>query len=264
MLGRIVSPIPSAKRGKGRHQDYMPKLQVGDINSRGESRRTFGWKARRDMHTFSSHETNFLYCCDWSPIIMDIREQFPLSLSATVAICQELGIAHPSIGGKLVQFTTDFVLTIQKGDREVEVARSIKPARELENDSVLELAEVEDRVHQSVGRDWGFVTDRDIPLVLAANIKRIHGRYFLEQMRPLSQDTIDNVRPYLLRAFARESCPMYQITDRCDKRFALEAGNSLTIVDHLIANRLLPVNMMVPIDPGTPLILLPPHLRRIQ
>ena len=264
MLGRIVSPVPKDDRGKGRGQEYMPQDQVGDFSSDGESRRTFGWKTRREMHTFSSHETHFLYCCDWSPVVTDIREQYTLPLSATKAICHELGIAHPSMGGKLKPFTTDYVLNILRDDREEEVARSIKPAVALENDSVLELAEVERRVHQSCGRDWGIVTEQDIPAVLAANLKRIHPLYFLDQIRPISKNTVEQVRPYLLRAFARESRPLYQVTDRSDKHFGLEPGDSLTITFHLIANRKLLVNMMVPLNPRAPLSLLPTHLRSHQ
>lgn len=264
MVGRIVRPVPNNDRGKGRHQQYMPHFQVGDVNSHGESRRTFGWKTRREMHTLSSHETHFLYCCDWSPFVTDIREQYPLPLSATEAICHELGIAHPSSGGKLKPFTTDYVLTLKKDDIVWEVARSIKPAAALQEDAVLELAEVERRYHQSCDRDWGFITNLDIPPTLAANLKLIHPRYFLKQIHPLSEATVEHVHPYLMREFSKASRPMYEVTNRCDKRFHLEPGNSLTITYHLIANRRLPVNMMVPLNPSAPLSLLPAHLRSLQ
>ncbi len=264
MPGRAVTPISDDDRGKGRQQDYMPKDQACDLNSRGTSQRTLGWKNDRDTHTLSSHETNFLYCCEWSPFITDIREQFPLTLSATKAICKELGIRHPEIGGEHIQFRTDFVLTMQQGAVTTELARSIKPALELEKDAVLELLEVERRFHQSCDRDWAIVTELDIPIVLADNLKRIHPYYLLEHIAPLSQPKVDQVHAYLVKAFAGKPRPIFQVASRCDAHFKLETGNSLAICYHLIANRRLPVNMMLSLDPSAPLNLLPTHLRSVQ
>lgn len=264
MPGRAVTPIPKAKRGKGHLEGYMPGLQACDVNSHGATQRTLSWTTNREVHTFSSHETRFLYCCDWSPFVVDINEQIPLPISTTKAICKELGIRHPESAGELVEFHTDFVLKIKKGDVTTELARSIKPAAELEKDAILELLEVERHFHQSRDRDWGIVTELDIPTVLADNLKRIHSYYFPDHIAPLSQSIVDQVQAYLLKAFAAKPRPIFQVASRCDTHFKLETGNSLTIFYHLIANRRVPANMMLPLDPSAPLNLLPTHLRSVQ
>src|SRR5438046_66472 len=84
-------------RGQGRGLDYRPWLEVQDVPSNGLASRIKGWKTGRLHHLFSNLETSFFYLTEWSSIVTDTREQFPLlPQSETLAIAEEIGVAHPA------------------------------------------------------------------------------------------------------------------------------------------------------------------------
>jgi|CXWL01.1.fsa_nt_gi hypothetical protein len=256
MLGRAVKIIKKTDRGKGQLQDYMPHDQVGDVPSQGASRRVLGWKTGREHHTLSTHESRYFYICEWSRNVIDIREQYPLPLTATLAIAQQLGIRHPYARGQNQIMATDFLVTALIEGRSVEFARYIKPAAALEDDRALEKAEIERMFHASEKRDWGIVTEHEIPAILADNIKFIHGYFRHEQLTPTTHETIQRVHTYLKPAIENEDRPFHRITSRCDSRYGLTKGESLKIAYHLIATRKLRVDMTVPLDTAQRLTLL--------
>ena len=84
MYGRTVKRIRQADRGKGRGADYMPYFQIGDVPSRGWSHRFLSWTTGREIHCLSNLEYGYALIADWSPMVVDIREQMPLSVSETM------------------------------------------------------------------------------------------------------------------------------------------------------------------------------------
>ncbi len=63
-------------------------------------------------------ERNYFYLTEFSDVILDIREQFPLlPQEETIVIAEELGIKHPADPktGDPIVMTTDFLLTVDKG-----------------------------------------------------------------------------------------------------------------------------------------------------
>ena len=74
-------------------------------------------------------ERNYFYLTEYPDFVVDIREQFPLlPLEETIVIADELGIKHPtdSKTHEPIVMTTDFLLTVDKGEGLVELARTIK------------------------------------------------------------------------------------------------------------------------------------------
>lgn len=60
-------------------------------------------------------ERNYFYLTEFSDVILDIREQFPLLLQEeTIVVAEELGIKHPvdPKTGDPIVMTTDFLLTV--------------------------------------------------------------------------------------------------------------------------------------------------------
>ena len=66
-------------RGTGDGSGYRSWITINDTSSRGLSSRPFGITANRIHHLLSNNEAGVFYQADWSPAVVDIREQFPLS-----------------------------------------------------------------------------------------------------------------------------------------------------------------------------------------
>lgn len=86
-------------RGSGAGSAYQPYLTVGDISSKGRSHRLPSATIGRVHHLLSDLELHVFYQLDWHPDVVDIREQFPIPLSASRELSDQMGIAHPSYQG---------------------------------------------------------------------------------------------------------------------------------------------------------------------
>lgn len=73
--------------------------------------------------------------------------------------------------------TTDFLLTVNKGQNVTEVARTIKMKDELLKERVLEKFEIEREYWQRKDIDWTIVTEEEISKTMARNIGYIHDYY---------------------------------------------------------------------------------------
>ncbi|WP_233882598.1 hypothetical protein [Brevibacillus laterosporus] len=65
-------------RGQGYGREYIPWLLIQDVPSSGRATRIHGWKTNRFHHVHSDLERSYFYILEWSDIVTDIREQFPL------------------------------------------------------------------------------------------------------------------------------------------------------------------------------------------
>lgn len=90
--------------GSGVEGSYKPWLRVSDVPSKGRSRRVRGLKSGRVHHLLSDLEYAIFLMAEYSTLIVDIREQFPLLPygEITEALIQEcydssLVLLHPSI-----------------------------------------------------------------------------------------------------------------------------------------------------------------------
>jgi hypothetical protein len=209
-------------------------------------------------HFFSENESNYFYCLEWSPIF-EVREQFPLlPLEETLAIAEECGVKHPANPRTKIPIvmTTDFLITTAVGLTETDHARAVKPASELADRRVIEKLDLERRYWQRRNVDWGVVTEREIPKVLARNIHWIHRQHDLADCG-ITQHQVQNVKRALesqLSAAPDESLPaINSICGACDDRLGLNPGDSLTVVRHLLARKIWRTEMQNPLHPSRPL-----------
>lgn len=121
-------------RGQGVGMDYKPWITIQDVSSLGRSTRLKGIKIPRQFEFLSDLETNYFYLLEYSDVVVDIREQFPLlPQEETIVVAQELGLAHP-IHPKTkepIVMTTDFLVTVQTKDGIKHLARTLKYKDEL-------------------------------------------------------------------------------------------------------------------------------------
>ena len=78
------------KEGRGQNSggDYRPWITVQDFSSRGQANRELGWKTGRQHDLHSKEEREYFLILEWSPIVIDIQEQFPLPPLVCVRICE--------------------------------------------------------------------------------------------------------------------------------------------------------------------------------
>ncbi|MCU4923889.1 TnsA endonuclease N-terminal domain-containing protein [Bacillus cereus] len=241
-------------RGSGIGINYKPWLKIQDVSSLGRSTRLKGIKTSRQHEFLSDLERNYFYLTEHSDFIFDIREQFPLlPLEETIVIADELGIKHstdPKTGEPIVM-TTDFLLTVDKGQGVFEVARTIKMKDELLKERVLEKFEIEREYWQRRDVDWGIVTEEEIHKVMARNISYIHDYYNIREydvFQKMSSQLIEDLSLSLMQRLLKDSCSVRIITSEFDSDTHLPFGSGVTLFYHLLAQKIIVIDMLKPIN----------------
>jgi len=244
-------------RGTGTGKNYKPELRIQDVASIGLATRDRGWKTERIHHFMSQLEWFYFYSLEWSPDVLDIREQFPLSIEETLAIAKRLGIRHPADPRtkEPIVMTTDFVVTVGNMTQNTIVARTIKYENKLASQRVMQKFEIERVYWTSRDVDWGIVTEREISREFAGNVQWVHSHRNLASLAPTTEETVRKVEEYLAPKLFSNSTPLRILTDECDRTVMLPVGTSLAVVRHLLANRRLETDMNIGIQPEKVLLL---------
>lgn len=227
-------------RGQGSGEKYKPWITVSDFPSMGRSARSPGWKTNRVHHFLSDHERRLFYLFEWSDIVVDIREQFPLlNLDLCTSIASDMGMKYPTdpVSGIPYVLTTDFMLTANKSGKSVQIARTVKPSSDLEKKSVAEKFELERRYYADQNIDWGIVTEKEIPRLLALNIEWIHSSYSLEATTEMAVEELRGLSSILKSRLQKSSATINKVTTALDREMNIESGTSLMLFKHLIATK---------------------------
>jgi hypothetical protein len=241
-------------RGQGTLQDYKPWLTVRDVPSLGKSTRDKGWKTGRTHHFLSILELLYYLILEWSLMVTDIREQYPLlPIEDTLAIADSFGIKHPTHPKtrEPIVLTTDFYISLRNESGNFEQARTIKYAKDLSNRRTLEKLEIERRYWETRRIDWGIVTEHEIPTELANNIDFLHDAWHLPKYMP--EKNISPIAEFLTHLVLEQHQPLNELTSLCDIQLGLKGGTSLKVVYYLLATRQWRIDMNIPIDPDQPL-----------
>jgi TnsA endonuclease N terminal/TnsA endonuclease C terminal len=244
-------------RGQGRGIDYKPFLNIQDVPSQGLATRDRGWHTGRVHHFMSLLEWKFFFLLEWSTVVLDIREQFPLDLETTLAIAHGLGIPHPADRKtrEPSPVTSDIVVTVKLSIGMEDQVWTVKPAKKLSDIRTAEKLEIE-RVYWSYSNtEWAIVTDLDIDPILSRNVQLIHPFRNLHLLKTLTAALIKNVEEVVVPRLHAEDLPLVDITTSCDSKLGLKQGSSVAVVYHLIATRRLLIDMGVLIVPDKRLVL---------
>ena len=256
----IIEKRINEGRGQGRGGDYQPWLLIQDVPSQGLATRIKGWKTKRVHHLLSNLELSYFYILEWSPLVFDIREQYPLlPLEETLAIAEQFGIRYPTDPKtkEPIVMTTDFFITVPRSIEVIEQARTLKIAKDLQSERTLEKLEIERRYWHSRNIDWGIVTEQEIPQALAKNVEWLHTFFRIEDLSPLLSETeIGRIATALTLRMAQGNAVLTGLTAECDDKLGLQPGTALSVSRHLIANRRWLVDMNKPIQPNKFLVLL--------
>jgi hypothetical protein len=245
-------------RGDGRGPDYIPWDHVRDGPSVGQSNRIKGWKTGRVHELFNILELDYFYVLEWSQAVTDIRERFPLlPLRKTQDIAQVSGLRHPANSkDEPSVMTTDFVLTVINGPKPIEFARSVITSQGLQASRTIRRFEIERRYWELCEVDWGIVTEREIPITLARNVKLLHPYKEMGDLIRLSNRDVKDIAIRLTQKAVQTKAALRESTAECDRELGLDRGTSLRVAYHLLANRKWLVDMNLAVDPGQTLPLL--------
>lgn len=259
------SRIPSQKRdanrwkegrGQGEKENYEPWITVHEVSSLGRRHRYLSDTVKRQHHLLSSHEYAFILLADYSLLVVDIREQFPLlPLEDTIAIATAMGIPHPQTGHPRlpVTMTTDFLLTLKSGEYR---AISIKDVGSLsDGNRTFEKMEIERQYWRAKGIQWHLITNQDMPEILVQNLRALHGYQSLNDRVRIDSSTVEAIRMFVVLQAKTENT-LRGISEVCDNEFNLDQGDSLTVIKHLIRTHRLSINLEARIAPGLPLYIL--------
>ncbi|MEC1305423.1 TnsA endonuclease N-terminal domain-containing protein [Lysinibacillus capsici] len=248
-------------RGSGVGADYKPWINIQDVSSKGRSTRLKGIKTTRQHEFLSDLERNYFYLTEYSGFVVDIREQFPLlPLEETIVIADELGLKHPTDPetNELVVMTTDFLLTVDKGEGLIELARTIKMKDELLKKRVIEKFEIERVYWERRQIDWGIVTELEIPKEMARNISYFHDYYDIQQydvFQSLGIQQIEDLAMALLQRILKGNQSIREIANVFDKDTHMPWGSGMTLFYHLLAQKIIQIDMLEPLNVEQPLVI---------
>jgi len=245
-------------RGQGHGQDYSPWLKAPDVPSLGYVHRILGWKTNRRHEFMSNNEANYFHVLEWSLSVTDIREQYPLlPLEETRALAEELGVKHPTDPWTKspIVMTTDFLIDVRHNDVTTEYARTVKPAKELCSERVLQKFELERRYWLRRGVNWAVVSDIDLPTELIKNIHWVHPYRNINGKLSICSTDVDKAE-CIMAELIRQGLPLAASASACDDRLGYTPGTGLALIRHFLATRRWSIDMTKPINPQQPITLL--------
>lgn len=235
-------------RGQGLGIEYKPWLHIQDVSSLGRSTRLKGNKISRQYEFLSDLERNYFYLLEYSDLIVDIREQYPLlPIEETLLIAAELGIKHPIDPNtkEPIVMTTDFVVT-NKGKENTDVARTLKYKNDLADERVLEKFEIERVYWERKGINWGIVTENEVSKTMATNIAFVHGyadlRY-IDGFQETEQSELDEFSIYLIGKLLSEEFSVREIAHQLEKNYGLPVGSGITLFKHLVITKTIEIEL---------------------
>ncbi|MBS4192855.1 heteromeric transposase endonuclease subunit TnsA [Bacillus sp. FJAT-49705] len=253
---RVSSTEKKQKNGHGQGMgvDYKPWLVIQDVSSLGRSTRLKGIKIPRQYEFLSDLERNYFYLLEYSDLVVDIREQYPLlPIEETIIIADELGIKHPvhPQTKEPIVMTTDFLVTKLDNGKPVNLARTLKYKDDLMDERVIEKFEIEREYWQRQGVDWGIVTELEVPKEMALNITFVHAYADLshiEDFRHFAKDDLDMFSVYLLTHLLSYELTVREAAIQLEQVFNLPSGSGLTLFKHLVITKAIEIDLMHKLD----------------
>lgn len=240
-------------RGQGAGVDYKPWLKIQDVSSLGRSTRLKGVKIPRQYEFLSDLERNYFYMLEFSDYVVDIREQYPLTLEETLLIAKELGIEHPKHPRtqEPIVMTTDFVVTVEKNGQIFDLARTLKYKDDLSSKRVLEKFEIERVYWERQEIDWGIVTEIEVPKSFSHNIAMIHRFYELnniEGSEELNHIEITDICVHMIRLLLQETLTLIEVFNQVEDDFSLGVGVAFSLYKHMLIRKHIQVDLAEQID----------------
>jgi hypothetical protein len=239
--------------GKGKCQitdnpsEYKPLIGLVDFPSIGFRTSCFSWIAKRPVELLSEGELDTCYVLHsgMRPVV-GIYEQYALDPDETRSIAAELKIKHPSVQGRDVVMSTDFLIDEEIDGIRQRRAISFKREEDL-NHRIAEKLEIERRFWAARNTAWSLLLDSDLPLVVVENMRVLFDWYSPEKV------ACNRRQIPLIEAWAiphLECCGgLSGVCAKCDRDLGLKAGTSLGVAYHLIVTGVWRIDITKPLMP---------------
>lgn len=169
-MGKRISEDGKVKegRGLGTGASYKPWIKIRELNSSGTASSFPDWKHGRMVELLSQAELWAYLKIRWNDSVTDIREQYPIDLTATNSIARRLGF-RPAGNGQ-THMTTDLLVSIDDGGT---MAVSVKAERKglAEDRRRMELLAIEYEYWKACGVPWQIMFKEDLNPVEIRNIR---------------------------------------------------------------------------------------------
>ena len=243
---RKIAKLIEEGYGQGDGIAYRPFLDTIRVSSRGRVSRIKGFGGRVH-HFLSDSETRLFYIYEFAGM-QDIREHYPL-LEGMEEIIPNLDeellkrLVNQKTGEPLI-LTTTFLITEKDENGELSYfARSVKDYRQLENKQVIERYEIMKKYWEGKGVDYGIITNKEIPLMVAKNIEFIHPYFHLEEYG-IEEEMQGFLKNRLVDMIGNsETKKINEILSMFDNEFNIDQGTGIAIYKHLLSRKILSVDM---------------------
>ena len=227
-------------RGQGTGSGYKPFIYTRDVSSLGRSHRVFGHKCQRMHHLLSDLELAVFFTLDWSEKVLDIREQFPLSVEHTVQIAKDLEIRHAQYKSVSQVLSSDFLVDLNTPQRQL-IAFQVKYSQDLSNPNVIERLMLEKAYWDKKGVHWAVITEKEVSKAAFINIQWL---YPAHTERDIDLKLLHHYYDLFAYEFA-QSPDQYvtEIAQRVDINYKQKAGQALYWLRQLLAKRLFLFNI---------------------
>lgn len=162
-------------RGQGQGADYQPWIRTQRaLGSAGENHRYAGIvTGGREHHLISGGEADVFFLLEWSPFVVDIREQYPFDRGVSQAIALQGGLRHPCYRGTNIPcvMTLDFLVNLREDGEERLCGISVKTASDLESETTLTTLELERRICASINASYRLVISDLLDRNVTSNVR---------------------------------------------------------------------------------------------
>lgn len=242
--------------GQGELGSYTPWIKVHQTSSKGECHIISGIKTHRAHHFLSDNEERMFNILDFSDLVADIREQYPLldaegpSINETLIIAEKLGVRHPEHKGKPVVMTSDFYIKLITGET---IIRTVKPANALDKHT-LEKFEIERIYWERHKIDWGIVTDKELTNgIVNRNLTDLRESYqVIRQMSFNERQLILFYNSFLHELNEKANYTLGSLASSLDEKHDKEKGTFLRILKYFITVKAIKADLFQAIAPKTP------------
>lgn len=227
-------------RGRGTLSSYLPWLDIREFNSLGEATNEWSDKVGRSITLLSGLERKVFVVLDWLPQVTDFWEQFPLDRDAAMKLAQNIGIAYPHHGKVPAVLTVDFMVTLQREEKQKLVALDIKPKAQIDkNEKVFKNLELHRAYCEQAGIDHFILTEEQIPETLSTNLIQMRGAEKTISDEPHRAELFVRVREIVKAAIAHAdpSLTLQQLAEHLDTHLDLDTGTAWLACMQLIIRR---------------------------
>jgi hypothetical protein len=198
-------------------------------------------------HLLSDNEYFAFFHFWWDDGVVDIREQYPLiDREETKRIARSLGFKHPfeTTTRTFVVMTTDFLLTIRKGNKYEDCAYAVKEASALNDSRTLEKLEIERVYLEEKGIKWRLITDQEVKTQFARNLEWIL-LCFEDECLGNPGIVKANIPRFMEAIIRSPHAPVWHVCEKFDSAFKLPSGTGLTLLRHLLARKVLTTDLSI-------------------